>query len=970
MMLLIRMILTLTAFSLISLRLISATTAPGYEYQKQHKFNNFTSLSLVQGQSRSLLLSPTPDEYNELYAVACRKGRYNNGTSLQPMSKEELIDYYSKSNNERLKQVASKYRIYQECRREPTSWRYHYIDEAGQVLIRERSIDERSANVLYLVRSVKAISLDIFSYDWEDPHKDEINRNRVVGPKYNDDLCGKQLSQMQALADDLTERAAQLRAANSSASSAPNSIELTDQHISLAKILDSFGRYESGRLFGKIYSAGSYYQCIWNKLILSPEEKIGMRFCWAHLSYEKHLAESLRTRRRSKYEHPTNVLYSGICLPESCHSKSYDRHKEAIQRLIDSQFTMPLSTYVDEHLDLSSLYCLVDEESEFRVPLAGKCLLAFIAGWCLLTLLVTVWNATIGKKTSSVWREERRISFEKTGKRANSVSILEGLDLLESWKDFITHYSSFSRSRAVQLDAIDFFKVFGCAFVVFGHTMAVFGGFAMDEIRVAKFIEGDTMLCLILAGTLVVDTFFVISGILWAYFALKRLNGRSSEQLPDSGHLQTNLSAMKQTIDLSRTDSNSKEEERKSFSPVTIVETATSPTDRGKVTIVEIESWYTTIKVFCFRWVTYTGFRYLRIVPLYVLVHWFKKYVYIYAGSGPYWDHGFNYKSMNGACHKESPLVPFTFLAAYLPISRQCTLQSWSIANDLFFAILAPPVILLINKRPKIAACLSIISCMGSYGFALEKISTMPTYVDEEMRELRSVGFYRFFDDLSLLYTAPHFRVFNFLAGIWGGYALFYKQAKIEKRQALEQRNNDIPDQISVELSPRVNDNKVVSERIEWPNWFRGPATWMAFSYMFTVFLCFGMNETFKQNSFGLYRLVYPQFVTSMRVSWALANVVIFLRMMTDWKDKLVMRWSASKFWQVFSKLNYAILLIHLDLLLYTITGATSLPTSFTKWSFFSLGAGIFMLSVPLAMLVYVVFENPIDKLIRSWVPR
>lgn len=961
-----RMILTLISFSIVGLQVISATTSDKY-------YNQATD-SL--GHPRSLLLSPTPDEYLEIYEVAC-DARHNGS---QPMSKHELIQYYSPRDNERLRKLAREYKINQECRREPTAWRYNYIDEFGQVLIRERSIDERSANILYLVRSVKAFSIDIFTYDWGDPRKDEANMNRVVGPKFDDDLCGKQLGQMQALADDLSERTSILRTNSSSSNSAP--IELTDQHISLAKILDSYGRYESGRLLGKIFMPGSYYQCRWNKLILGPEDKVNMRFCWAHLSYEKHLAESLKARKRSEFEQPVDVLYSGICIPESCHSKSFVRHKGALQRLVNSQFRMPLSTYVDEHLDMSSLYCLVDENSEFGVPLVGKCLLAFLVGWCLLTISVTIWNATKGKKASSNWQEERRVSVINTGRRADHVSVLESLDLLESWQDFLTYFTSPVRIRSVQLDAISFFKVFGCTFVVFGHTMAVFGGFSMDEVRLAKFIETDTILCIVFAGTLVVDSFFVISGILWAYFALKRLNGNPDRKLP-SGHLQSNISVMKQQIDLSKLDS--AKEESKSFSPNSFVEATTNQTNeefnKQSVTNGRLESWFTTIKVFCFRWLSYSGFRYLRIVPLYVLVHWFKKYVFIYAGSGPYWDHGFNYKTMSGACMKETPLTPFTFLAAYYPISRQCTLQSWSIANDLFFAILAPPVILLINKRPRTAAFLCVVSCITSFVFALQKMSTIPSYVDEELRELRSTGFYRFFDEASILYTAPHYRVFCFLAGLWGGYALYWKQYKLEKRIARQQRqgqqatsentDSDTPDRICVEISTETKSNSSnIVDKIEWPNWLRGPATWLSFAYMMLVFVSFGANEITKDISFGYYRLIYPQFVTSLRVLWALANVVIFLRMMTDWKDTLWMRWSGSKFWQVFSKLNYAILLIHLDLLMYSVNVAPSLPTSFTKWTFFNMGAGIFMLCLPMSIFVHVVFENPFDKLVRSRVPR
>lgn len=984
-----RMILKLILFSAISsahFPAISSTSAAAAARTPAARWaQNDTRL----GHSSSLLWSPSPEEYTNLYRVAC--GLSENG-SKAPISREELVEHYANYNNERLKQVAGRYNIERECRREPTAWRFKYIDEEGGVLINERTIDERAADVVYMIRAVKAFSIDIFTYDWDDPAKDRANMDRVVGPNFDDDLCGRQLAQMVQLSDELAEWS-QLVRSNATGSA---SRRLTDQHISLAKSLDSFGSHEAGHLLGRFFYPGSYHQCLYNKLILDETSTVQMRYCWAHLSYERHLSESLRTRRRSPYEHPANVLFAGVCLPESCHSKSFPRHKDAIQQLVHRQFKQPASSYVDENLDLSSLYCMVDDESEFGIPLAGKCLLAAIAGWISLAFGVTIYNSKVGN--SARWQSERAACKRLNSRwRRDRISVLESLDLMESWQNFQDYYTRPTEVRAVQLDAMNFFKVFGCAFVVFGHTFALYGAFAMDEVRGARSVETDSVLCIIVAGTLVVDTFFVMSGILWGYFALKRLNSGASKEAAALCSEQGNGQLARQDDSERRPN----ETESSTFLGLSqkhqfevVVGGSDSPavgaSQRKKVAgakaMLKVESWPATIRLFCLRWFSYSIYRYIRIVPTYALVHWFKKYVFIYAGNGPFWDHGFNYKTLSGACVKETPLTPFTFMAAYYPISRQCTLQSWSIANDLFFALIAPPIILLINRRPRVAAWLTLISCLVSYVFALDAIGSYPSSVDEELRELRAVGFYRLFDEASLLYTAPHYRIFCFLTGVWAGYALYHCQAKIDKRRSAstqhrqqqqqqasadgtttrDQVNADFLTQVEV----RTSGEQPNRDRIEWPFWLRVPATSVSVGYMLLIFFCFAMNERFKGATSGYYRLIYPQFITSMRVAWALANSVIFLRMMTDWKDTLLMRWSASKFWQAFSKLGFAILLIHLDLLLYTINVAPTMPTSFTKWSFFNLGAGIFMLCIPLAIFIHVVYEMPFDRLVRSRLPQ
>lgn len=762
------------------------------------------------------------------------------------------------------------------------TWRYKYIDEQTDkfdLLIQDESIDERLANVIHTATSNRIVILDTFKFHSGDRRQDEANKQLVAGPHVDDELCGKHLGQMVGLVDELSRKLARKRQDRNS------SLQLEEKHIRLARVLDSFGRYESGHLIGRTHSSGSFDQCTGSELILA-NTRVGARFCWARLNLNKHLNVALRMRKLNEFEAQEQLIFTGICIPNSCHSKSFEKNAKLFQQLVDSQFKLPANIYIDENLELESIYCTIDENSSYGIPLNGKLFIILMVSWLLLTIYAT---KSLSSPSSANYLKQHKLE-----------PFLKCLDIKENWQDFICDTNEPDRRDKINLDVLNPVKVLGCAFVVLGHSLIFQIAPTMDSIRSYRSLENDPVLLLNMVGTVVVDTFFVVTGTLLTYITMAKANEqkrpKSNGQTPDSTKLAN--------------------AEFEYFQQKT-----------AKTSL---------IGTFFKQWFRFVLTRYLRLVPLFFLVFWFKKSVFIYMFSGlPFWDDGFNKDTEIGSCKRESWLTPFTAMSAFLPLAKQCLPQSWSISSDLFFSLTIGPIILIMTKKPKLAFILTILICSSSLSWGQRAFNQSDPVLINELKEIRGHGFTFMFGSLSHLYTYPHFRFCSVMVGVVCGYLLFkYNQS------------DDLKD---------------------WPQWLKGPATKLAFLVLLATFVVATQVPDLKQLLNPYHRKLVVHMITTLRLIWSLSNGVLFLRMATDWKQNYLMQMASARFWRSFVKLNFVILLIHLDYLMLEL--GTQMTTSiFTKFKVISTFGATYLFCVLTGIVVHVLIENPIDKLIKRHV--
>jgi hypothetical protein len=204
----------------------------------------------------------------------------------------------------------------------------------------------------------------------------------------------------------------------------------------------------------------------------------------------------------------------------------------------------------------------------------------------------------------------------------------------------------------------------------------------------------------------------------------------------------------------------------------------------------------------------------------------------------------------------------------------------------------------------------------------------------QALSKITSEGFALMFGSIHYLYTYPHFRLCSVLVGLLAGYYL-YKFGSDELK--------------------------------EWPDWFKGPATKYAAITLVLIFYGFSMTPKVKYYIPSQQKLIFANMFTTFRMTWATCNAIILTRMASDWRKTYLMQLFASRFWQSLVKLNYAILLIHMEVLLYVTSGAGSVGY-FSKQTVLADFSSAYFYCIPLATILHVVYENPIRKLVKQHV--
>lgn len=748
-------------------------------------------------------------------------------------------------------------------------WIFRYIDEFTtefKVMFIEHSIDERISNLQYVKKLLLMYDPDWFRINQGDPQKDKLYEQYSAGKVVNGQLCVKQLTSMLSQLKELNSILENKRTNNQTAPKV-----LKESHIRLARVLESYGHYDSGVFLGRHIFPGSSSQCSGSQMMLDsdkPESKTSSRYCTAHLKIDKHLSPKIKSREKHNFEPDAN-FWVGICLPESCHSKSFKQNKEPIQALVDSQFKLPTSLYLEENLEVEFIFCGVDGDSYLaKIPISGWLFIMFIICWISLVLFATIYkykNSMINSQTDSF--KEDWIS------RA-----IDSLDLTRSWENFKQKKEK-DKNYRVQLNVINPIKVICCMYVVYAHSsLAVMFANSLNMPQFIHWGEGLSSYYMSLVTSNIIDTSFVITGLLMTYFIHKR-------------HSK------------SRQDQYIGEEKLRKF------------------------------KILFEQYINVVFARYLRLLPVYFLVFWFNKSLFHLVGSGPNWDYGSNMLTMVGACRHETWLSPFILIPAFSQPNRQCLPQAWTVATDLFFCTLLSPVLLLMIRKPILAiATLLSVSLLSTTALYIKFIRT-PESLLEDMLEIRADAIIRAYMHFPEYYVAPHYRLVSFSIGSIAGY-LLYKYNKSSDKQ--------------------------------WPHWFKGAATKLSWLFILTLFLTAGsypfLVNTPLVTEFKIQRFIFKAYMTIIRLMWSIANSIILMRMVTDWKDSRLMRAFSGRFWRAMSKLNYAFLLLHLNVILYDIgTAATSLDYFSFRRCLFNFRA-TYMQTALISLVIYVAFESPIDK--------
>lgn len=373
--------------------------------------------------------------------------------------------------------------------------RIMYIEEvkSQSFLVKNKLLKQRLADVVYASVNHMSVSLDVHKVDSGNLKLNEEKILMAQGKSVDDELCGMHLHQMVQQIAELYELSNNKRIP-------------AEEHVRLARVLDSFAHYDSGLLSGEYIFLGAYQQCITSNLLLS-NSTTGTRYCIAQLSIEPYMSSSLRIRMREKSEKPP-IIIAGVCLPSSCHTLTSERYKPLLEQIVHSQFKLPDSTYGNESLPLKSVFCLVDSDSELnRLSVAAKLFIIFILLWlCLVALATFIYRPCQQDYylTGLPWLDH----------------VVNCLSLSVSWNEFIENNSIKGNllSNSINLDVANPIKNCGSVIMILWHTLFItFPFIPMEPLLVLEQDPLSTFLFLLIFN---VETFFVITGALISYVAL------------------------------------------------------------------------------------------------------------------------------------------------------------------------------------------------------------------------------------------------------------------------------------------------------------------------------------------------------------------------------------------------------------------------------------------------------------------
>lgn len=585
-----------------------------------------------------------------------------------------------------------------------------------------------------------------------------------------------------------------------------------------------------------------------------------------------------------------------------------------------------LNLFASNEIKLNDIYCLPLDESR-KLSLGARLLLLLLSCWLSACILCT-WLRRRRRRQSALPSAQRRAP-------ANVDQLIEMLAIDVNLKQFFSpkqqKQQRQQRVAAVNLDVLDSVKHLGCVGVVGAHVFLAYLSLGTAYGHTLEQVGKDMRTMLLLSLNNQVDTFLLISGLLGSYFALRRLDAQSQSQSQSRSQPQSE-----------------QDSERR----------ATADWLKKPLGLLA----------------NMAAARYLRMAPLYFLVYAAAKWLAAHLGSGPLWDYATNGDSLRGLCRRESWLWPLAFASNLKPIAHHCVPAAWSLAVDLQFCCLLMPALVLALKRWPASRSYSLVGllvCLSSWSALLDYrallLSADSLVSPSDFAKLRLHVFAVLIKHSA---RAGYSRLLNrmgpILIGLLGGHLL-----RQYERRATEQLSRDPKAAAESNLWPRYMRGNCFRLALAGGLLFgcapalvrlreraRGPSSASAAATRRLLRLALGVDWTSPQLDS---QLVLLGFVL-IKPLWSVCNLLVLLRLCTDLRRSPLGRLMAMAGWRRLSQLNYAILLVHFELVAYEAMSRLAQtpigwPELLSKFCF------AYVCSLAAGLLLHVLVERPAHKL-------
>lgn len=548
----------------------------------------------------------------------------------------------------------------------------------------------------------------------------------------------------------------------------------TSKQLQLIDFLDSFGSAPGGHLMmGNFLWLGSHEQCVQAQFKTLAETEpirtststgpnlISGRYCVANLRSPSWTLKAYQNASRLG----GHSIKLGICLPKTCNSLSIRRHSNRIEALIKVARlqAVPLSTY-----KLDSLFCLPDEDSPLRqLSPSARLFVATLLVWLTFLLYFSLkqeLESSVGQTSRQSSKWARVFAFRLAWQQLFGTS--EHVKQQETTSNQTTlpfhetiqasqHFAALNGTKPSLIDGPH------------GHLNGkssidiVREDLATSQVPVAqpeKQTQQTRVSLAAIDGIKVLSMVWLISGHTMLFFIRTISNGRDFWAIIMDPRFMTILAGIF-PVD--------------SFFTVTGVLTAylKFSKDNGRP-MASLKYW---MEAFVHR--------YLRFMPMYIIIFWYTRDVSQYIGFGPLWDYATADTSLRSMCKQESALVPLFFQANFKPLDLHCVKPAWYLANDYQY-LLITPIFMGLMMCSKWLGYVAIIVSIG----ASLVMQFMTVFYSQDFTDFGAIINFRpmfatyVLKNLWQLYVLPYNRIAPYLVGLITGHMMYCVNKQHQRR--------------------------------------------------------------------------------------------------------------------------------------------------------------------------------------------
>lgn len=841
----------------------------------------------------------------------------------------------------------------------------------------------------------------------------------------------------------------------------------SSKQLNLINFLDSFGSPSTQLLEGNSMWLGSLEQCHKSRINVTgtgsdDDETSGARYCIANFRSPNWVAGSIVDLIADKSGSQSIKL--GVCLPESCNTISILRHKTLIDSLvkINRLTQVPYSSY-----QLTHLFCLPDETSPLRqFSYSAKLFILILSSWLTLVLYISlkyeysrmIWILANGcegdntfeqlEKTNCVKIFAFRLSWSKlfeannqtrsfilkkdgesdggeshstTGGIENRVFNLEseqesGIDSSDSETNSVSERKiqqsiilrSSSNPTIKQMNIIDSLKTVDLllnqslktnkaqSFKI-NHNHIQQSSIVKEESSAVVLVNNNQSTIRqnnnqqsskqqidlsAIDGIKVISMVWLISAHTLLFFIRTIVNGRDFWSILRDGRFMTIMAGIF-PVD--------------TFFTITGILTAFLKFNKNNGQAMSKFSY----------WIEAFVHRYLRFMPMYLIIFWYTRDVSEYIGFGPLWDYATADTSLRSVCKQESIIVPLAFQANFKPIDQHCVKPAWYLANDYQYLLITPLFMGLIMKSTILGY--SVIGVSIAISLILQFVTV---FYSTEMNDFEAlINFKPMFGayilkNLWKLYVLPYNRIPPYLIGILTGH-LMHNLNKSSQNQGKQistpSTSLDTKDLVASEYRSRdslaslksfqnrtsiIENNTEPMTAILSENQFKKNSNnlfkalgsylcikiWIPLLFLISIIYLPMVTRIITQEGLAA-KIGTSSLIALMRFIWSLSIARLIYICATrflennpiDRSDSFVIRFLSSPKWKPWSKIGLSALLIQWEIISYLAQSQTGAP-NMTITLLIAVILVCIITTYSLALLIYLTIEYPLSQIEQLYI--